>query len=93
MNKQSDGVTIFFLAMILLTVSGVPIMSVFGQAFGAAALFGGLLVATTFQYIALALLAFGAWRFFRWYAARVREEHRRLTAAEVRSMRPTRLGS
>ena len=38
-----------------------------------------MLIVPTVPYIFLALLAFGAWRFVRWFIPQVRQEHRHLT--------------
>ena len=83
MRKSSDSNLL--LGLILLSISGVPVLAGIGSALGVAAVFAGVLIFATAEYIFLALLAYGLWRFLRWYVPQVRQEYRRLTAHKVHS--------
>lgn len=83
MNRQEDNGLGFVLGMLL--VMGIVIPAVFALA----PLLGFVLLFNV-KYIALALLAYAAWRFLRWYVPQVRQEHRRLTAPGARSTPPAR---
>jgi hypothetical protein len=75
-RDDGSGTSNFLLGLILLSVSGVPVLAGVGSALGITALFAGMFVAAAWQYIFVALLAWGAWRFL----CKREEAHRRVEA-------------
>ena len=63
---NSGGMTNFFLMMILLSMSGVPILAIGGSAIGFTALFGVLLIGALWQWIVGGLLVWALLRKFGW---------------------------